>query len=239
MLTVFFVIAHDGSKNFQGAVTPDGVTENQVTEVAQKEFVRVLTEERPAWDIQVIPGNMNSQIIALQEKIKILEEQQKPWVTVELDFNASPLEDCPNTACTKVVDGQIVRNQKHCGNICPFCGAKPTKKWAWGHTAVVHKDSKNAQMLGCFVLNELSFLMHQSKQLPLILVPNPLNAGGRLVREVSSPCIIVEAGFENDVVFANWIKVEKNQKAYGSSVAMGVIRWFATYLELDMKYWKN
>jgi hypothetical protein len=234
-LHIFYVISHDGG--FPGAVVNGIITENYVATIAKDGFLGKLKSTN--WEIEIIKGKLTQQVKTLTDKIKKIKEQKIPWVTVELCFNTTPLEDCPNKNCYVMLGAKVIPRQIHQGTPCVTCGTPSSTKWKFGHSCTVRRDSANSSFLGNSILESLCRYMPHSTRLPLVQVPSENNPGGKLVRDVPAPLAIIKAGYSNDPFFIDWISDKKNQMAYGFAVAEGILNWSKYFVTVDIDKWSN
>ena len=117
-----------------------------------------------------------------------------------------------------------------------FNASKFEKKTEYlGHMAI-SSSHPNAVGIGNLVLENLGKLMCWSRNKGLIIIPDkrfPLDGWPNNLKfpRVTAPNLLVEAGFNYDYFFGQWIHHEQNQFAYGVAIADAIDRYYKDVVE--------
>jgi hypothetical protein len=217
MLRVFYSRAHSGGGDWfhrHGAMTIKGMTEAQVARTAEEPFVEHLRQQ--GIECFVLEGRLRDKIERTNRMITEARRDGCAWCTVELHFNATPLQVCP--ACDYM---------RFMGAPCQVCGHRPNINWAIGHKAMVSRYSQRSLALAGYIMDELDKVVRAfSRRRPTIRIPMPGYSRGLWPRTVTPPAALIELGFNIDPAFADWIHDRVSQVAYGMMAAEGIIEWY-------------
>lgn len=212
-----YSLAHSDPRGSPGAAV-NGVCERNVSRVALIPFQHVL--ESAGFEVKAFKGRVNPQIRAANRAIKAMRKAGRPWVSVALHFNSTPMLPCPRCEAISVAAGLP----------CPDCGH--VIRWQFGHKAMVFKHSVMAVELAHIILDRLSGLIPGSVRREPILMPDP-KYGAIWPATVAAPAVLVEAGFIQDPAFVDWISDPIHHSAYGQAVAESILTWYRTRKGFD------
>jgi len=95
--------------------------------------------------------------------------------------------------------------------------------WKFGHLLQHHTGVHAEKELARSINTALGIVMPWSDLIDIIEQPDPNYPNMAFLRGVSSPAVLVEAGFVNDPRFSQWIDEAKNQKSLGWALASAVV----------------
>ncbi len=229
-LLINYTMPHSTPGGGAGAVTLSGVNERTVGRAALGPF-RARCEAE-SFEVLEHSGSVGDKICMIEKAIRWAQAEGRPWVSVSLHFNQTPLIDC--TGC---------RGKHHASAPCPHCGTPSPVRWVFGHTAFVWRSSEASQVLAGCVLNELEEIIPRSTRKKLIKVPDPTRPRDAWPNNVAwprgvfRPAILVELGFACDKQFSDWIDDPAHQADYGRAAAEGVCEFYRQWRRTPLTDW--
>ncbi len=224
MTTVLYSIAHSDPKRPSGAVTEGGISENMVATEALS-GLRMRLETR-AIKCECFSGPLSVSVRRMRKTITTLRKLGERHVAIELHFNSTSTVPC-----------RVCGQPKHKGMQCKSCGAKPTRPWRIGHTAMVSRWAPSSiELAGC-ILARLSAVMPWSRERKPILMPDARYGPKVWPEAMYPPAVLVEAGFGCDDIFASYIQDQAGRVVLGMALADGVIDFLGKTSGIPIENW--